>query len=59
MHGYVGAGTAETVKRVGEVASKRGVSMAQIGIAWVLSRSAVTAPIVGTTSLKNFEDILG
>lgn len=33
--------------------------MAQIAIAWVLSRPGVTAPIVGTTSLKNLENIIG
>ena len=33
--------------------------MAQIAIAWVLSKPGVTAPIVGTTSLSNLEDILG
>jgi aryl-alcohol dehydrogenase-like predicted oxidoreductase len=33
--------------------------MAQISIAWVLSKDPVAAPIVGTTSLKNLEDIVG
>ena len=33
--------------------------MAQIATAWVLSKPGVTAPIIGTTSLKNLEDILG
>ena len=33
--------------------------MAQIAMAWVLSKPGVTAPIVGTTSLANLEDILG
>ena len=33
--------------------------MAQISTAWVLSKPGVTAPIIGTTSLKNLEDILG
>ncbi|KAI0823789.1 Aldo/keto reductase [Trametes gibbosa] len=47
------------VGRVEELAKKRGVSMAQISTAWVLSKPGVTAPIVGTTNLKNLEDILG
>lgn len=33
--------------------------MAQISLAWILSKPGVTAPIVGTTSLANLEDILG
>lgn len=51
-------GTAEILKRVEEVAKKKGISMAQVAIAWSLSKDGVTAPIVGTTSLKNLEDIL-
>ena len=33
--------------------------MAQVAVAWVLAKPHVTAPIVGTTSLDNLEDILG
>lgn len=56
---YKGAlGTTEILARVEEIAKKRGVSMAQIGIAWILSKEGVSAPIVGTTSLKNLEDII-
>ena len=33
--------------------------MAQVAIAWSISKPGVTAPIVGTTSLKNLEDIIG
>ncbi|CDO77778.1 hypothetical protein BN946_scf185041.g10 [Trametes cinnabarina] len=47
------------VGRVEELSKKKGVSMAQISIAWILSKPGVTAPIIGTTSLKNLEDILG
>ncbi|CAA7259016.1 unnamed protein product [Cyclocybe aegerita] len=51
-------GTAEIIGRVEEVAKKRGISMAQVAIAWILSKDGVSAPIVGTTSLKNLEDII-
>ena len=44
---------------VEELAKKKGVSMAQISMAWVLAKPYVSAPIVGTTSLANLEDILG
>lgn len=33
--------------------------MAQIATAWILAKPGVTAPIIGTTNLKNLEDILG
>ncbi|KAF8188849.1 NADP-dependent oxidoreductase domain-containing protein [Mycena galopus ATCC 62051] len=46
------------VNRVEEVAKKRGISMAQVAIAWVLSKDGVSAPIVGTTSLDNLADIV-
>lgn len=46
------------INRVEELAKKRGVSMAQISIAWMLSKDHVTAPIVGTTSLENLKDII-
>ncbi|KAH9830913.1 aryl-alcohol dehydrogenase [Rhodofomes roseus] len=52
-------GTPEIVNRVAELAEKKGVSMAQVALGWSLSKDDVTAPIIGTTSLKNLEDILG
>ncbi|KAJ7788799.1 hypothetical protein B0H14DRAFT_3503729 [Mycena olivaceomarginata] len=33
--------------------------MAQVAVAWVLSKDVVSAPIVGTTSLANLADIVG
>ncbi|KAI0737382.1 aryl-alcohol dehydrogenase [Daedaleopsis nitida] len=56
---YKNESTATIVSRVEELAKKKGVSMAQIAIAWVLAKPGVTAPIIGTTSLSNLEDILG
>ena len=37
------------VKVVQDVAEARGVKMAQVALAWVLSKPAVSAPIVGAT----------
>ncbi|KAG8718848.1 hypothetical protein FRC09_012005 [Ceratobasidium sp. 395] len=48
-------GNLEIVKRVEEIAKKHGVTMAQIATAWSLTK--VTAPIVGTTNLKNLEEL--
>ncbi|RDX41307.1 aryl-alcohol dehydrogenase [Lentinus brumalis] len=56
---YKNESTATIVSRVEEIAKKKGVSMAQIAIAWILAKPDVTAPIVGTTSLNNLQDILG
>ena len=33
--------------------------MAQLSLAWIMARPGVTAPIVGTTSLENLEDLIG
>ncbi|KAH9947594.1 aryl-alcohol dehydrogenase [Amylocystis lapponica] len=46
------------VDRVEEISVKRGISMAQVAIAWQLSKDVVAAPIIGTTSLKNLKDII-
>jgi len=47
-----------TLSRVEELAKKKGVTMAQISLAWIMHRDGVTAPIIGTTSLKNLEDLI-
>ncbi|TBU44937.1 Aldo/keto reductase [Dichomitus squalens] len=56
---YKAESTMKVVSKVEEIAKRKGVSMAQVAVAWVLSKPHVTAPIVGTTSLANLEDILG
>jgi aryl-alcohol dehydrogenase-like predicted oxidoreductase len=48
----------DVVDRVGEVAGERGVANAQVALAWLLSRPAVTAPIVGATKVGHVEDAL-
>jgi aryl-alcohol dehydrogenase-like predicted oxidoreductase len=44
------------VERVAELAEQRGVSRAQIALAWVLRHPVVSAPIVGATKLEHLED---
>ena len=56
---YKNESTVNVVSKVEEIAKRKGVSMARVAVAWVLSKRHVTAPIVGTTSLGNLEDILG
>jgi aryl-alcohol dehydrogenase-like predicted oxidoreductase len=46
------------IDRVGEVATERGVSAAQVGLAWLLHKPGVTAPIVGATKLAHVEDAI-
>ena len=47
----------ETInERVEELAAERGVTMAQIALAWLLHQDAVDAPIIGTTSVEHLED---
>jgi len=48
----------DVVDRVAEVAAARGVSQAQVALAWLLHRPGVTAPIVGATKLSHLEDAL-
>ncbi|WP_285114327.1 aldo/keto reductase [Leifsonia sp. fls2-241-R2A-40a] len=44
------------VEAVAAIASERGVPMAQVALAWVASRHAVTAPIVGATKPHHIDD---
>lgn len=44
------------VSAVAEVAEARGVSRAQVALAWVRQQSAVTAPIVGATKQQHLVD---
>ena len=41
------------IRRVAELADKRGVSMTEVSLAWLLTR--VTAPVVGATKLHHIE----
>ncbi|KAG8927067.1 hypothetical protein FRC02_008514 [Tulasnella sp. 418] len=45
-------------ERVKEIAEKRGISMAQVALAWSLSKDFISAPIVGTTKLENLDDLV-
>jgi len=49
----------DIVDAVERMAGDRGVPMAQIGLAWLLSKRDVTAPIIGATKIKHLEDAIG
>jgi 1-deoxyxylulose-5-phosphate synthase len=47
------------VQRVGDVAEARGLPMAQVALAWMLSKPIVTAPIIGAAKPHHLEDAIG
>ncbi len=53
---YLQGGGEAINERIQEVANDKGVSMAQISLAWLLHKDWVDAPIVGTTSVEHLED---
>jgi aryl-alcohol dehydrogenase (NADP+) len=44
------------VERVAEVATQRGVSRAQVALAWLLRNPAVSAPIIGASKASHLDD---
>jgi aryl-alcohol dehydrogenase-like predicted oxidoreductase len=46
------------VERATEVGSARGLSTAQVALAWLLHRPGVTAPIIGATKTEHLEDAI-
>jgi aryl-alcohol dehydrogenase-like predicted oxidoreductase len=46
----------DVVCRVTEIAQRRGVSNAQVALAWVLSKPGITAPIIGATKMQHLDD---
>ena len=46
----------KVVDRLGQVAEQRGVPRAQVALAWMLSKPAITAPIVGATKPHHLSD---
>jgi 1-deoxyxylulose-5-phosphate synthase len=53
---YGQEGDRRIVDAVARVAEARGVSRAQVALAWVLAQPAVTAPIVGATKPAHLDD---
>ncbi|HOW90706.1 MAG TPA: aldo/keto reductase [Anaerolineaceae bacterium] len=47
------------IERVAELAQKHAVKRAQIAIAWLLQKKAVSAPIIGATKISHLEDAVG
>jgi aryl-alcohol dehydrogenase-like predicted oxidoreductase len=49
---------AAIVGKVLEIAERRGVSPAQVALAWVMAQPAVTSPIVGVTRPEHLDDAI-
>ena len=56
LYSDTGESDKEVVRTVARIASGRGVSMAQVALAWLLHKPAVTSPIIGVTKLHQLED---
>ncbi len=48
----------DIVDRVSEIAAARGVSNAQVALAWMLEKPFITAPIVGASKMQHLEDAI-
>ncbi|MGD9723751.1 MAG: aldo/keto reductase [Pirellulales bacterium] len=48
----------DVVEALRQVAARRNVPPAQVALAWLLSRPAVTAPIVGATKIEHLESAI-
>lgn len=44
---------------VAALAIQKNVPMAQVALAWMLSKQGITAPIIGATKMKHLEDAVG
>ena len=55
---YYNDGDFAVVERVGEIATQRGVSHAQVALAWLLQQPGVTAPIIGASKPQHLDDAL-
>jgi aryl-alcohol dehydrogenase (NADP+) len=55
---YYNDGDFKVVDRVSEIAGKRGVSNAQVALAWLLAQPGVTSPIVGASKPYHLDDAI-
>jgi L-glyceraldehyde 3-phosphate reductase len=60
-HGFLAAGdltpgVRQRIGRLAELAAERGQTLAQMAIAWVLRRPAVTSAIIGASRISQIED---
>ena len=46
------------VQRIKELADKLKITMAQVSLAWILSKKCVASPVIGCTKIKQLEDLV-
>lgn len=57
--GLLSEGNLANVRALNEVARRRGQSLAQMAIAWVLRKPAITSALIGASRWEQIEDCLG
>jgi aryl-alcohol dehydrogenase-like predicted oxidoreductase len=55
---YDQPGDQEVIDVVRKVAAQRGISPAKVALAWLLSKPAVAAPIIGATKMEHLDDAI-
>lgn len=58
FYGATAEADRKVVEAVARVAERRGVPRAHVAMAWVAQKPGVTAPIIGATKQKHFDDAL-
>ena len=58
LYGATEAGDRAIIDALGEVAAKRGVSRAQIALAWLRRNPVVVAPIVGASKASHIDEAI-
>ena len=57
MHRFMDARGFKILDALDKVAAAHGVPVAQVAIAWIVAKPAITAPIASATSLEQFADL--
>jgi aryl-alcohol dehydrogenase-like predicted oxidoreductase len=55
-HALYNEGDYAVVERASEIATSRGVSSAQVALAWLLHKPGVSAPIIGASKMYQLEE---
>ena len=56
LYANVAEGDRQIIDEVGKIAARRNVPRAQVALAWLLGKSAITAPIIGATKPEHLKD---
>ncbi|KAF9262407.1 Aldo/keto reductase [Marasmius fiardii PR-910] len=48
----------EIIKRVEKISISKGLTMAQVSLAWILHKKSVTAPTIGATSIPQIQELV-